>query len=129
LDDGPHVGRSRYGHFGILRLFCAASRASLRHHLCIALLLTLLALPLLGEKVHLRRWIAVLVGLCGVLVVLQPGSTNLNLGHFAAMAAAVGGAFASVIVRKIGREERTVVIMLYPMMANFLVMGRLLHLG
>lgn len=92
------------------------------------LLITVLAIPILGERVHLRRWIAVLVGLGGVMVVLQPGSTALTLGHFAAMAAAVGGAFASVIVRKIGREERTVVIMLYPMMANFLVMACLLPL-
>lgn len=92
------------------------------------LLITVLAIPILGEKVHLRRWIAVLVGLCGVLVVLRPGSTDLTLGHAAALAAAVGGAFASVIVRKIGREERTVVIMLYPMMANFLVMACMLPL-
>ncbi|EPX77501.1 DMT family transporter [Litoreibacter arenae] len=90
------------------------------------LLITILAIPILGEEVRLRRWIAVLVGLCGVLVVLRPGQTDLGLGHLAALACAVGGAFASVIVRKIGREERTVVIMLYPMMANFLVMGALL---
>ncbi|MEP3347038.1 MAG: DMT family transporter [Litoreibacter sp.] len=90
------------------------------------LLITVLAIPILGEEVRLRRWIAVLVGLCGVLVVLRPGQTELGLGHLAALACAVGGAFASVIVRKIGRDERTVVIMLYPMMANFLVMGALL---
>ena len=92
------------------------------------LLITVLAIPILGEKVRLPRWIAVIVGLCGVLVVLRPGSTDLTLGHGAALAAAVGGAFASVIVRKIGREERTVVIMLYPMMANFMVMACLLPL-
>jgi drug/metabolite transporter (DMT)-like permease len=90
------------------------------------LLITVLAIPILGEEVRLRRWIAVLIGLCGVLVVLRPGETDLGLGHLAALACAVGGAFASVIVRKIGRDERTVVIMLYPMMANFLVMGAFL---
>ena len=90
------------------------------------LLITVLAIPILGEKVRMRRWIAVLVGLSGVLVVLRPGETELGLGHLAALAAAVGGSFASVIVRKIGRDERTVVIMLYPMMANFLIMGLLL---
>jgi len=90
------------------------------------LLITVLAIPILGEKVRMRRWIAVLVGLSGVLVVLRPGETELGLGHLAALAAAIGGSFASVIVRKIGRDERTVVIMLYPMMANFLIMGLLL---
>ena len=90
------------------------------------LLITILAIPILGEQVRLRRWLAVIVGLGGVLVVLQPGEAELEAGHLAALAAAVGGAFASIIVRKIGREERTVVIMLYPMMANFIVMGALL---
>lgn len=90
------------------------------------LLITILAIPILGEKVRLRRGLAVLVGLCGVMIVLQPGQAEFELGHLAALCAAIGGAFASIIVRKIGREERTVVIMLYPMMANFIVMGALL---
>src|SRR5690606_2810233 len=37
------------------------------------LLITALAVPLLGEKVGPRRWTAILVGLAGVLVVLRPG--------------------------------------------------------
>jgi drug/metabolite transporter (DMT)-like permease len=65
----------------------------------------------------------VLVGLAGVIVVLQPSATTLTAGHLAAVAAAVGSAFASVIMRKIGREERTVVLILYPMAANFVLMG------
>jgi len=92
------------------------------------LLITVLAIPVLGEVVRLRRGVAVIIGLIGVLIVLRPGQTELGLGHLAALAAAVCGAFASIVVRKIGREERTVVIMLYPMMANFLIMAALLPL-
>ncbi|MGA9434777.1 MAG: DMT family transporter [Roseobacter sp.] len=92
------------------------------------LLITILSIPILGEKVRLQRWIAVLIGLCGVIVVLRPGEQELALGHLAALISAVCGAFASIVVRKIGRDERTVVIMLYPMMANFLVMAALLPL-
>ncbi len=87
------------------------------------LLITLLAIPILGERVGIRRGLAVLVGLGGVIVVLQPNSTELTLGHVAALVAAVGGAIASVIVRKIGQDERTVVLILYPMMTNFVLMG------
>ena len=87
------------------------------------LLITVLSIPILGEVVRLRRWIAVLVGLAGVMVVLQPGATAFSLGHLAAMAAAVGSAVASVIVRKIGAEERPVVLLLYPMLANAVLMG------
>ncbi|MCC1491223.1 DMT family transporter [Cognatishimia sp. F0-27] len=92
------------------------------------LLITILAIPILGERVRLRRWVAVIVGLAGVLVVLRPGVTQMGLGHAAALVAAFGGALASIIVRKIGKDERNVVLLLYPMLANFLVMGAILPL-
>jgi drug/metabolite transporter (DMT)-like permease len=85
------------------------------------LIITILAIPILGEKVRIRRWLAVILGLAGVLVVIQPGTTHLSLGHLAALIAAVGGSVASIIVRKIGQEERSVVLLLYPMLANFAV--------
>jgi len=87
------------------------------------LLITLLAIPILGEKVGLRRGLAIVAGLIGVLIVLRPGAAPLSLGHAAALAAAVFSSLASVIVRKIGQDERSVVLLLYPMTANFLVMG------
>ncbi len=90
------------------------------------LLITVLSIPILGERVRLRRWIAVIVGLAGVIVVLRPGTADLSLGHLAALGAAVGSAFASIIVRKIGPDERNVVLMLYPLLANFAIMGALL---
>ncbi len=87
------------------------------------LLITLLAIPILGETVGWRRALAVIVGLGGVIFVLQPGATVIELGHIAALVAAVGGALASVIVRKIGQDERAVVLILYPMMTNVVLMG------
>ena len=90
------------------------------------LLITLLAIPVLGEKVGVHRMLAVVVGLAGVIVVLRPGSAELGFAHLAALATAVFGALTSVIMRKIGREERTAVLMLYPLAANFIVMGSLL---
>lgn len=91
------------------------------------LLITLLSVPVLGERVGWRRGAAVLVGLAGVLVVLRPGQgTELGLGHFAALVGASANATASIIVRKIGSAERNVVLLLYPMMANLLVMGAML---
>lgn len=87
------------------------------------LLITLLSIPMLGEQVGLRRMLAVLVGLAGVIVVLRPGQTDLGIGHLAALAAAIFGAFASIIVRKVGKDERSVVLILYPMVANFVLMA------
>jgi len=90
------------------------------------LLITVITIPILNEKVGIHRWIAVLAGFVGVLIVLRPGSSPIEFGHLAALVAATGGATASVVIRKIGKEERSVVLMLYPMIANFAVMGFML---
>ncbi len=87
------------------------------------LLITVFSIPILKEKVGLHRWVAVVVGLAGVLIVLRPGSVRLEPGHLAALTGASGSALASIIIRKIGREERPVVLLLYPMVANFAVMS------
>lgn len=90
------------------------------------LIVTLLSIPILGEKVGIHRLLAVLVGFAGVVIALNPGATKLGLGHAAGLAQAFFGATASVVVRKIGREERAVVLMLYPLAANFVIMGVLM---
>lgn len=88
------------------------------------LLITILSVPMLGERVGPRRAAAVVVGLLGVLIVLRPGEGDgLSLGHLAALVGAACSSLASIIVRKIGQEERNVVLLLYPMMANLVLMG------
>ena len=63
-------------------------------------------------------------GFVGVLIVLRLASTGLTLGHVVALTAFCG-AFLSLIVRKIGNEERILVLMLYSMFANLIVLGPL----
>lgn len=92
------------------------------------LLITILAIPVLGEKVGPHRWAAVIIGLLGVLIVVRPGQAELGLGHIAAMTAALCGSVASIIIRKIGNEERSVVMLLSPLLGNFLAMGAVLPL-
>ncbi len=92
------------------------------------LVVTVLSIPILGEKVGIHRWAAVIIGLAGVLVVLRPGAATLGIGHVAALTAAFTGAFGSIVVRKIGAEERSAVLILYPMVANFFAMGALMPL-
>lgn len=87
------------------------------------ILITLLAIPILGERIRMHRGVAIVVGLIGVVVVLQPGKTPLTIGHGAALLAAICAALVACIVRKIGREERSVVMLLYPWIASFTVMG------
>lgn len=90
------------------------------------LLVTLLSIPILGEKVGVPRLAAVLVGLIGVLVVLRPGSTELGLGHAAALVSAFGGATQSVVLRKISADERRSVLMLFPMLTTVVIMGAIM---
>jgi S-adenosylmethionine uptake transporter len=90
------------------------------------LLITLMAIPMLGEKVGLHRGLAVVAGLVGVIVVLQPGTAPFGLGQLAALTAACSGSFVSVVLRKIGNDERSAVIMLYPMMLNVVACGALM---
>ncbi len=86
------------------------------------ILITVLSIPILGEVVRAHRWVAVVVGLIGVIVVLRPGSANLGLGHLAAFVSAFATALTSVVMRKIGTGERREVLLLYPLLANFIVM-------
>ena len=90
------------------------------------MLITILSVPILGERVGLHRGLAVIVGLIGVLIVLRPGSAPLSFGHLAGLVAAFASALGSIIVRKIGSEERSAVLLLYPLLANLVVMGGLL---
>ncbi|WP_373355757.1 DMT family transporter [Pseudoroseicyclus sp. CXY001] len=90
------------------------------------LIITVLSIPVLGEKVGIRRWTAVVVGLAGVVVAIAPSGADgfgLTWGHAAALVGAFAGSFTAISVRKIGPDERPVVLMLYPMILNFLVMG------
>ena len=90
------------------------------------LLITVSSIPILGERVGVHRWAAVVVGLVGVVIVLRPGTGDFGLGHVAAITAACTSSLASIIVRKIGRDERNAVLLLFPMLANFLAMGALM---
>ena len=93
------------------------------------LIVTVLSVPLLGEKVGIHRAMAVVAGLCGVLIVLRPGATALGLGHLAALVGAAAGAVSAIAVRKLGRSERTVILILWPMIGNFIVTGASLGLA
>ena len=44
------------------------------------LMITLLSVVILGEKVGLRRWLALVVGFIGVLLIVRPGASTFNLG-------------------------------------------------
>jgi len=69
------------------------------------LLVTALAGPVLGEKVGIRRWIAVSVGFLGVVVITRPGFGTFNVGVLFSLGAMLTNAFYILLTRKIGTTE------------------------
>lgn len=64
-----------------------------------------LSVPLLGEKVGPRRWIAVLIGFAGVVVMVDPGAGMLNPVAVIALIGTIFFALAMIVLRKLGRTE------------------------
>jgi drug/metabolite transporter (DMT)-like permease len=72
------------------------------------LLITALAVPILGERVERPRWVAIAVGLAGVLIVLRPtGAGMLSLPGLAVLGAASAYALSAITVRVLGRTDDT----------------------
>ena len=74
------------------------------------LLLTVFSVPLLGEKVGLRRWSAVLIGFVGVLIIVRPGGgAALGVSHWAMLlplATAAVSAFYQIATRLVASHDR-----------------------
>ena len=65
---------------------------------------------LLGEKVGWRRWAAILVGFCGVLIMLKPSSAAFSLSSMFALVGSIAFAFAIILSRRLrGTSDTTLV--------------------
>jgi len=78
------------------------------------LLITLLAVPLLGEKVNRIRLTATIIGFFGVLVIAHPtGEYKSWLGPALALASAFCFALSMITVRKLSETESTAYIVVF----------------
>lgn len=88
------------------------------------LLIVALSVPMLGEHVGWRRWMAVMAGLIGVLVVLQPSGSNvITLGGVAALAAACGYALGAILIRRLSPTETAAATTAIPLLVLTLLAG------
>ena len=76
-------------------------------------IVTILSIPLLGEKVGLRRWIGIAIGFAGALVVMRPGTESLQLSIVVVLAAAVTNALYQVFTRKLGTRDGPMTSLFY----------------
>lgn len=65
------------------------------------LVITMLSPVVLGEKVGVRRWIAVAVGFIGTMIIIRPGFQSLNPGVFMALGAGTSLALYMLLTRRI----------------------------
>jgi drug/metabolite transporter (DMT)-like permease len=102
-------GGTIFGFFSFTQLPLAESYSIF---FCAPIMVTLLSIPLLGERVGLHRLGAVLLGLIGILIMVRPGFVTLHLGHAAAFVSATTGALTTIVMRRIARDEqRSVMVM------------------
>jgi drug/metabolite transporter (DMT)-like permease len=77
------------------------------------LFITALSVIFLGEAVGPRRWVAVLIGLAGVIVMLRPGTEAFTYAAFLPLAAALAYAGTQVLTRKIGLADKASTMSFY----------------
>jgi drug/metabolite transporter (DMT)-like permease len=133
-----HVAR---GLFGVAAMFCgfaALARVPIADVTAIGfstpLIIVGLAGLLLGERVRIYRWSAVIIGLVGVLVILAPhltfGVTDISeVGALLAVMNAILAAAAYIQIRRLTTSETTSAIVLYFFLISSIVGLATLPLG
>lgn len=83
------------------------------------IILTILSIVLLKEVVRFRRWTAMIVGLIGVLIVVQPGQNQIPLsGALIAFGAVVAASYTLILVKYLSTtESSTVIVFWYTLLA------------
>jgi len=69
------------------------------------LFITVLSIFLLSEKVGVFRWLAVLIGFIGVIIIAEPGFKGMNYIYFLPLIFCIGMAFVTITIRKLSTTE------------------------
>jgi drug/metabolite transporter (DMT)-like permease len=92
------------------------------------LFVTALSIAFLGEKVGVRRWLATVAGLAGVLIILRPGSNAFHPAAFFSIVSALAWACTLIMTRMISGSERAVTTMTYSAIAGVCILSALVPL-
>lgn len=77
------------------------------------LMVTALSVPLLGERVGPRRWGAVLLGFCGALVIVRPGTGAMHPAAVFPLLAVLAYALYQIATRTLSQHDSSVTTLLY----------------
>lgn len=67
----------------------------------------------LAERVGLNRWVAILIGFAGALIIIRPGAMELSLPVIAVLVTAVSLAAGNTAIRALTRTEPTGAVLIY----------------
>jgi drug/metabolite transporter (DMT)-like permease len=90
------------------------------------LIVTALSVPMLGETVGWRRWVAIGVGLIGALIILRPTGAGLaTLGGLAALISACCYALGAILIRVATRTDTALATVVWTLLTMTLISGAL----
>ena len=86
-------------------------------------LVTAMGALVLGERVGLRRWIAVAIGFVGTLIVIRPGMGVMHPAVLLVVVAASAFAARQVLSRRLASSDQTITTVAYTALASVLVLS------
>jgi drug/metabolite transporter (DMT)-like permease len=85
-------------------------------------IVALLAGPFLGERLDWRRWTAICVGFCGVLLVTRPGLGGIHPAALLMLGAAICYAVYGIMTRALARTDSNETTLFYTNLVGAIVM-------
>lgn len=86
------------------------------------ILVTILSIPLLGEVVGIRRWLALVAGMAGVLIVLRPGAGTFQPEGLYRVGSAMFWAVGLILTRKMAGTDRAETTMFWSALIGLVVL-------
>ena len=103
--------------FANILFFYSISQISLSKALTLAfiapLIVTIFSPIFLNEKVGFNRWVAVMIGFFGCLIVIRPGLIGFNLATFAALGTGFMYGFYLIVTRKLSNVDNPLLTLLF----------------
>lgn len=125
----PVVGRCLFDCVNILSFTTAVIHMNMAELYAILqmspFLMTILAVIFFKEPVGWRRWSAIVVGFCGVLLIIKPDTSGLNSWAILGIVAALGAACRETITRRIDPAVSTLEVTL--LSAVFTAVGTFIY--
>ena len=74
---------------------------------------TIFSIFLLSEKVGIYRWLAVLIGFLGIIIITQPGISSLNIYYIFPIIFCLGLSYVAITIRQLSTTEPVWLISFY----------------